>query len=84
MINALRQEGILLDGKTANYESNLKINPEFDFHGLLVEALRLQYNGMDKILEWLQPLIKDKKLKMEFKLDKDKNVHGPFRDKAFA
>ena len=83
MINALLQEGILLDEKTKNYESKLKVHPLFDFHGLLVEALRLQYYGMDKILDGLRPLLKNKKIKMEFKLDDDKNVQitfGPFKE----
>jgi len=82
MINALLQERILLDEKTKNYESRLKVNPEFDFEGLLIEALQVQYNGMEKILESLQPLIKNKNLKMEFKWDKDK-IHitfGPFSE----
>jgi hypothetical protein len=83
MINALLQEGILLDEQTKNYQSNLNINPKFDFYGLLVESLRLQYFDFDKILEPFKHLIKNKKLKMHFDVDEDRNVQitlNPYGD----
>ena len=67
MINALLQEEILIDENTKNYESNLKINPGFDFYGLLLDAIKYQLQDLKKALEPFEDLIKDKKVKVEKK-----------------
>jgi hypothetical protein len=70
MINALLQEEILIDDKTKSYESNLKVNPSFDFYRLLLDAIRYRLEDLKKALEPFEKIIKDKKVKVEEK-DKD-------------
>jgi hypothetical protein len=73
MINALLQEGILIDPSTKTYQSTLKINPRFDFYRLLLDTIYYKMEGVTKALEPLkgfERLIKDKKVKMDIKMDK--------------
>ncbi|MGI0034008.1 MAG: hypothetical protein ACRD97_12165 [Nitrososphaeraceae archaeon] len=71
MINSLIQERVLIDDKSKNYQSNLKINPEFDFYSLLMESIYYQFKGMEKVLKPFEPLIKNKKIKIDFKRQKN-------------
>lgn len=74
MVNALLQEGVLIDDESKNYQSNLKINPEFDFYELLIESISYRFKDMEKALKPFEGLLKDKKIKMDFKMEKDKFV----------
>jgi hypothetical protein len=69
MINALLQEEILIDEKTKRYQSNLKINPRFDFYRLLFDAIHYQLQDLQKVLKPFEDLIKDKKVKVDFRMD---------------
>jgi tetratricopeptide (TPR) repeat protein len=73
MINALLQEEILIDKKTKNYESNLKINPKFDFSRLLLDAIHFQLQDLQNALKPFEKIIKDKKVKVDFKRDEEKD-----------
>ena len=42
IIDTLKDEKMLLDNKVMNYQSNLRINPEYDFDGLLENIIQSQ------------------------------------------
>jgi len=72
MINALLQEKILIDQKTKNYQSNLKINPQFDFFRLLIDAIYYKMTGIEKVLKPFETVFEGINTKVESKMDKGK------------
>jgi hypothetical protein len=72
IIDRLVEEGILIDNKTPNYQSNLRINENYDFFQLLNTLLYRQYSELCERLEPLAQFTKNKKLKMNFKKEKEK------------
>jgi hypothetical protein len=70
MINALLNTKILIDTSNRSYQSTLKINPSFDFYGLLWDVIYYKLAGLEKILKPIEGL--DKKVKLDFKQSKEK------------
>jgi hypothetical protein len=72
-IDALLQVAILIDPKTKNYQSNLKINPRFDLYRLVFDSIYYQLQDMQEALKPFESLINSKKFKLDFKIGKDKD-----------
>jgi hypothetical protein len=70
MIDRLLDAEILIDPSTRHYQSTLKINPQFNFYQLLIDAI---YYKMKDVANSLKPLeqIKDSEFKVETKKVKD-------------
>lgn len=71
MIDALLDMEILIDPSNRRYQSTLEINPEFNFYGLLLDAIYYKIQDVVKALKPLE-LIKDGQFKVETRMDKEK------------
>lgn len=70
IINTLLQEGLLLEEGVMNYQSNLKINPKYDFFELWAEMLYSEHSKINEKLKPLKYFIGADKLKRFSKDDK--------------